>query len=131
MDELDRGGGAHRCLSPLFTSAEQYEEGAQTLAPRGKRRGGLGPQALAVIAPLLAQQILHPAEAGRQPAARRVEDRRDGRRYGGGAGHPRTPLWIAMIPPARTVQRMRSSPAASIISARRRGGGKLRTDSGR
>ena len=71
---------------------------------------------------------------GRQPGGGHVDDRGDrlGRR--GAARHDRSGLvaeWIAMIPPARTVQRMSSSPAPSMIAARPAGGGKRFTDSGR
>ena len=124
VDELDRGGRAHRRLSRhrrRRRAGPAADAGA--CLPRPGSPSASAAEQLAVPAALLAQQLLDLAQPRRQPAARGVEDRGDRRRNGRAAGHPRTPLWIAMIPPASTVQRIRSSPAASIISARRGGRG--------
>ena len=123
---------ARTAASPPSAPAQsRTSSGRSRLPPAASVAVASSPSELAVAGASLAQRLLHLAQPGRQPAARGVEDRGDRRRDGRGAGHPRTPLWIAMIPPASTVQRIRSSPAASIFSARPRGPGKLRTDSGR
>jgi hypothetical protein len=129
--KLDRGGGAHRLLSPLGSGAKQHEQRAQALAAGGERGLRVAGKQVAKAAALRPQQLLDLAQPRRQPATRGVEHRGDGGWYGGGPGHPRRPLWIAMIPPARTVQPMRSMPASCISPASRLGLGKLRTDSGR
>ena len=104
--------------------AEQDEQRPQPLPPAASVAPAAASSSSPWPASLLAQQLLDLAEAGRQPAARGVEDRGDRRRDGRAAGHPAMPVWIVTMPPARIVYRIPSRPAArSILSARPRGAG--------
>ena len=133
VDELDRRRRPDRGRR---RRSGRRRAGRASVAGACRRRPGssprVGDEQLAVAEHLLAQQVLDLAQTRRQPAARGVENRGDRRRYGGAAGHPAMPLWIAMMPPARIVQRISlEAGGASILSASRSGLGKVRTDSAR
>ena len=95
--------GPHRGGAAALAGAEQDQHRPQPLAARrqGRRRRPRRAARRGRRPPPAA--FLDLAQPRRQPAARRVEDRRHRRRHGRASGHPRTPLWIAMIPPASTV----------------------------
>ncbi len=136
VDQLDRDRGAERALG-LAARADQDQQGTQALAAGRERRLRVGAQLGSVAGGDLGEPPLDLREPGGQPVARGLHHHRHGRRHGGVPHAGFSPLaffaalWIAMMPPASSSQRMDSKPAASIFAASSSGSGKLRTDSGR
>ena len=131
VDQLDRDRGPNRALVSLLAGADQHQQRPQPLAAGGQGRLGLAAELGPVTDRDLSEAALDLRQARRQPGARGVHHRGD-RWWDGGPGHfERVPLWMAMIPPASSSQRISVKPAASIFAASSRGSGKLRTDSGR
>ena len=90
-----------------LAGAEQDQHRPQPLAARREGRAGVLAERPVPAGDRLAQPVLDLAEPGRQPTLGGVEDRRHRRRHGragpSGSRELLAPLWIAMIPPARTV----------------------------
>ena len=89
---------------PPRPGAEQDQHRPQPLAAGREGRAGVRAERLAVAGDRLAQQLLDLAEPRRQPAAaRRRGPPSPAAARPSGRVTRATPLWIAMIPPARTV----------------------------
>ncbi len=130
VHELDRRGGAQHAgvLGRRVPGGEEDQQRPQALAPGGDGIAGVLGEQLAVARGQLGEPALQPRhELGDVPAP--------GGDHGGhglGGGHHATsPTWIAMIPPAVTIQRTERRPQRSMVAASARPSGKRFTELGR
>jgi hypothetical protein len=134
VHQLDGDRGPDGVLTHRVARAEEHDQRAQPLAAGAERVRRVAAQLLAVARPDGRQALLAACEGARQARASGGEHRLEPGQAGslpGRHAHDFTPRWIAMIPPAVTTQRTRSSPAAARRPASSSGPGKRRTELGR
>ena len=127
MEQLHRRPRRHKPVV-LAVAAQEHEHGAEPLATRGERSGGVHAERGPVSLCHLGQAGLGALEEASQRWTAGGEHRSELRLR---RVHRRVPAWIAIIPPAVRSQRTSSRPAAAIRAASSSGPGKRRTLLGR
>ena len=141
VEELDRHGGLDQRVGRGIARAHVHEHRAEPLPSGRERARSVRRQRIAVTLRDLLKPRLGPFQERAELGPGGGEDVGELRRARRGSGSPArraqprssstSPAWIAMIPPAVTIQRTRTSPTAAMAAASPRASGKRRTELGR